>query len=415
MKCEIIVIGDELLIGQVTDTNSGYIARKLNPIGIEIMRTTVVRDREEEIISAVEESMQRAEAVIVTGGLGPTNDDITKKTLCKIFGGEMIFSQATQDNNDALFARLGKEMNSLTRSQAMVPDCCKVLPNVVGTAPGMIFKRDGKMLISLPGVPYEMQKLIEDSVLPMFERCATTDKIFHSTRIVTGFTESKLAIYLTEYEASLPSTIKLAYLPKPNLIRLRLTARGNDAEQLYCDMYEATLKLDKLLGDNIISYEDLTLEEILIKHLKDKNYTISTAESCTGGGIASKITSVAGASAVFMGGVVAYDNSVKVNQLTVEEEIINKYGVVSTQVVEQMAKGVVNKFKTDCAIATSGIAGPSGGSKQKPVGTIAIAVYCNGKVQSRLVTIPSANRMRNIERFIDLALYDMILNLRTIK
>ena len=164
MKCEIIVIGDELLIGQVTDTNSGYIARKLNPVGVEVMRTTVIRDREEEIISAVEESMQRADAVIVTGGLGPTNDDITKITLCKIFGGNMIFSQATQDNNDALFAKLGKEMNHLTRSQAMVPDCCKVLPNVVGTAPGMMFKREGKILISLPGVPYELQKLIDDSV-----------------------------------------------------------------------------------------------------------------------------------------------------------------------------------------------------------------------------------------------------------
>ena len=203
MKCEIIVIGDELLIGQVTDINSGYIARKLNPVGIEIMRTTAIRDRAEEIVAAVEESMSRAEAVIVTGGLGPTNDDITKITLCKIFGGKMVLSQATQDNNDALFAKHGKEMNSLTRSQAMVPDCCKVLPNIVGTAPGMIFKRDGKMLISLPGVPYEMQKLIDDSILPMFERCATSDKIFHSTRVVTGFTESKLAIYLTDYEASL--------------------------------------------------------------------------------------------------------------------------------------------------------------------------------------------------------------------
>lgn len=412
MKCEIIVIGDELLIGQVTDTNSGYIARKLNPVGVEIIRTTAVRDREDEITVAVEESMQRAEAVIITGGLGPTNDDITKKTLCKIFGGEMIFSKATQENNDALFARLGKEMNTLTRSQAMVPDCCKVLPNVVGTAPGMMFKRDSKMLISLPGVPYELQKLIDDSVLPIFERCVTTDKIFHSTRIVTGFTESKLAIYLAEYEASLPSTIKLAYLPKPNLIRLRLTARGNDSEQLYCDMYEATIKLDELLQDNIISYEDLTLEEILTKVLKDKSYTISTAESCTGGGISSKITSVAGASALFMGGVVAYDNSIKINILGVEENIINKYGVVSTQVVEQMAKGVADKFKTDCAIATSGIAGPSGGSKQKPVGTIAIAVYCKDKVRSRLVAIPATNRMRNVERFIDLALFDMILYLK---
>lgn len=408
MKCEIIVIGDELLIGQVTDTNSGYIARKLNPVGVEIMRTTAIRDRAEEIVSAVEESMSRAEAVIVTGGLGPTNDDITKTTLCKIFGGKMVFSQATQDNNDALFAKHGKEMNSLTRSQAMVPDCCKVLPNVVGTAPGMIFKRDGKMLISLPGVPYEMQKLIDDSILPMFERCATTDKIFHSTRVVTGFTESKLAIYLTDYEASLPSTIKLAYLPKPNVIRLRLTARGNNSETLYCDMYEATRKLDELLKDNIISYEDATLEEILLKELQERKCTISTAESCTGGGLASKITSISGASANFMGSVVAYDNSIKTGVLQVSEDTIKEHGVVSTQVVEQMAKGVAEKMKTDCAIATSGIAGPTGGSKQKPVGTIAIGLYCKGQTHSLLVTIPSASRARNVERFIDLALFNMI-------
>ena len=408
MKCEIIVIGDELLIGQVTDTNSGYIARRLNPVGVEIMRTTAIRDREEEIVVAVEESMNRAEAVIVTGGLGPTNDDITKTTLCKIFGGKMVFSQATQDSNDALFAKHGKEMNSLTRSQAMVPDCCKVLPNVVGTAPGMIFKREGKMLISLPGVPYEMQKLIDDSILPMFERCATNDQIFHSTRVVTGFTESKLAIYLTDYEASLPESIKLAYLPKPNVIRLRLTARGRDSEALYCDMYEATRKLDELLKTNIISYDDATLEEILLKELQERKYTISTAESCTGGGLASKITSISGASANFIGSVVAYDNSIKTNILGVSEEAIKENGVVSTQVVEQMAKGVAEKMNTDCAIATSGIAEPTGGSKQKPVGTIAIGLYCKGQIHSLLVTIPAASRARNVERFIDLALFNMI-------
>ncbi len=408
MKCEIIVIGDELLIGQVTDTNSGYIARKLNPVGVEVMRTTAIRDRAEEIVATVEESMSRADAVIVTGGLGPTNDDITKITLCKIFGGKMVFSQATQDNNDALFAKHGKEMNSLTRSQAMVPDCCKVLPNVVGTAPGMIFKRNGKMLISLPGVPYEMQKLIDDSILPLFERCATSDKIFHSTRVVTGFTESKLAIYLTDYEASLPSSIKLAYLPNPNVIRLRLTARGNNSETLYCDMYEATRKLDELLKDNIISYDDATLEEILLKELQERKYTISTAESCTGGGLASKITSISGASANFMGSVVAYDNSVKINILGVSDDAIKEHGVVSTQVVEQMAKGVAEKMNTDCAIATSGIAGPTGGSKQKPIGTIAIGLYCKGQTLSLLVTIPATSRARNVERFIDLALFNMI-------
>jgi nicotinamide-nucleotide amidase len=272
----------------------------------------------------------------------------------------------------------------------------------------MIFKRDGKMLISLPGVPYEMQKLIDDSILPMFERCATSDKIFHSTRVVTGFTESKLAIYLTDYEASLPTSIKLAYLPKPNVIRLRLTARGDNSETLYCDMYEATRKLDELLKENIISYEDATLEEILLKELQERKYTISTAESCTGGGLASKITSISGASANFMGSVVAYDNSIKIGVLQVSEDTIKEHGVVSTQVVEQMAKEVAEKMKTDCAIATSGIAGPTGGSKQKPIGTIAIGLYCKGQTHSLLVTIPSASRARNVERFIDLALFSMI-------
>jgi nicotinamide-nucleotide amidase len=253
-----------------------------------------------------------------------------------------------------------------------------------------------------------MQKLIDDSILPLFERCAISDKIFHSTRVVTGFTESKLAIFLTDYEASLPSSIKLAYLPKPNVIRLRLTARGSDSEALYCDMYEATRKLDELLKENIISYEDATLEEILLKELQERKYTISTAESCTGGGLASKITSISGASANFMGSVVAYDNSIKTGVLQVSEDTIKEYGVVSTQVVEQMAKGVAEKMKTDCAIATSGIAGPTGGSKQKPIGTIAIGLYCKGQTRSLLVTIPATSRARNVERFIDLALFNMI-------
>lgn len=411
MRCRIVVIGDELLIGQVTDTNSGYIARKLNPLGVEVVQTTIVKDRRDDIVRAVEEAIEASELVLITGGLGPTNDDITKHTLCEIFNGKMVLSESTRESNNRLFARTGKEMNHLTESQAFVPDCCEVLPNPVGTAPGMLFLRGEKVIISLPGVPYEMEKLITDHVVPIVKGIGTTEKIEHHTRLVYGFTESKLAIYLTDYEKALPETIKLAYLPKSNRIRLRLTANITD-EAVRNDMQKAVNQLDLLLKDNILSYSDLTLEEILLSQLSKNKFTISTAESCTGGGVASKITSVSGASANFMGSVVAYDNSVKINLLGVDEHTIAENGVVSKVVVEQMARGVARCMNTDCAIATSGIAGPSGGTPQKPVGTIAIGVYCKGECRSYLVTIPSASRKRNVERFVDLALYYMILLLR---
>lgn len=409
MNSEIIVIGDELLIGQVTDTNSGFIAHKLNEVGIDVCRVVTVRDREDEITAAVNESMARSGLVMVTGGLGPTNDDITKITLCRIFGGKMIFSPETQAANDRLFAMRGIQMNELTRSQSMLPDVCTVIPNKLGTAPAMLFRRDGKMLVSMPGVPFEMHDIIENRVIPIIkENFHNRGNVLHATRLVCGFTESRLAEYLSEYESSLPADIKLAYLPNMGIIRLRLTAHGDNRNTISAKLRRYISKLDTLLGDHLLVKGDMKPAEALGLLLKERGLTISTAESCTGGGVAAQITSVPGASDYFKGGIVAYHNSIKTEYLGVKENDIRAYGVVSNPVAEQMAYGASINFGTNCSIATSGIAGPGGGSKAKPVGTVAISVFCNGVHITQTLTFPPADRSKNVERFTATAITMMI-------
>ena len=375
MNVEIIVIGDELLIGQVTDTNSGWIARELNHIGWEVTEITTVRDRSREITDALNSSFGRVDVVLMTGGLGPTKDDITKQTLCDYFGGKLVFDESVFANVEAIFRRRKLTMNDSTRNQAYVPNVCTVIQNPVGTAPVMWFERNGKVLVSMPGVPTEMKTVMKEAIISRLrEYFQDHSSILHRTCLVKDFTESRLSETLSDFEAQLPACIKLAYLPTPGVIRLRLTARGDEESYLQKIIDDEFFKLRTILGSHLFCGSDTTLAGALGSILTERGETLATAESCTGGNIAHKITRVAGSSAYFKGSVVAYSNEVKARVLNVSSEILSGFGAVSRETVLQMVSGVQRLLSSDCAIATSGIAGPGGGSVEKPVGTVWIAV-----------------------------------------
>lgn len=375
MNVEIIVIGDELLIGQVTDTNSGWIARELNHIGWEVTEITTVRDRSREITDALNSSFGRVDVVLMTGGLGPTKDDITKQTLCDYFGGKLVFDESVFANVEAIFRRRKLTMNDSTRNQAYVPNMCTVIQNPVGTAPVMWFERNGKVLVSMPGVPTEMKTVMKEVVISRLrEYFQDHSSILHRTCLVKDFTESRLSETLSDFEAQLPACIKLAYLPTPGVIRLRLTARGDEESYLQKIIDDEFFKLRTILGSHLFCGSDTTLAGALGSILTERGETLATAESCTGGNIAHEITRVAGSSVYFKGSVVAYSNEVKTRVLNVSSEILSGFGAVSRETVLQMVSGVQRLLSSDCAIATSGIAGPGGGSVEKPVGTVWIAV-----------------------------------------
>ena len=375
MNVEIIVIGDELLIGQVTDTNSGWIARELNHIGWEVTEITTVRDRSREITDALNSSFGRVDVVLMTGGLGPTKDDITKQTLCDYFGGKLVFDESVFANVEAIFRRRKLTMNDSTRNQAYVPNVCTVIQNPVGTAPVMWFERNGKVLVSMPGVPTEMKTVMKEVVISRLrEYFRDHSSILHRTCLVKGFTESRLSETLSDFEAQLPACIKLAYLPTPGVIRLRLTARGDEESYLQKIIDDEFFKLRTILGSHLFCGSDTTLAGALGSILTERGETLATAESCTGGNIAHEITRVAGSSVYFKGSVVAYSNEVKIRVLNVSSETLSGFGAVSRETVLQMVSGVQRLLSSDCAIATSGIAGPGGGSVEKPVGTVWIAV-----------------------------------------
>ena len=375
MNVEIIVIGDELLIGQVTDTNSGWIARELNHVGWEVTEITTVRDREREITDALDSSFARVDVVLMTGGLGPTKDDITKQTLCRYFGGKLVFDESVYANVEAIFARRHLSMNASTHDQAYVPDVCTVIQNPVGTAPVMWFEREGKVLVSMPGVPSEMKTVMQETVINRLrQHFRDHSAILHRTCLVKDFTESRLSESLTDFEKQLPACIKLAYLPTPGVIRLRLTARGDDEVQLQPLIDGEFANLKSLLGEHLFCDVDATLAGALGRILARRGETLATAESCTGGNIAHEITRVAGSSVYFKGSVVAYSNEVKEHVLHVSSQTLEQCGAVSRETVLQMTAGVQRLLSTHCAIATSGIAGPGGGSAEKPVGTVWIAV-----------------------------------------
>lgn len=396
MEVSVIAIGDELLIGQVTDTNSGAIARELNPDGWSIKSIRTIADDTDEILKAVDAAMRETDVVLTTGGLGPTKDDITKPALTRYFGGEMVYDKEVERNVLEVVRKRGLKINSLTAAQAYVPSSCRVIQNKVGTAPIMWFEKDGKVLVSMPGVPFEMEEMLHSEVFPQLKRRFMKDEaVEHRTFIVEGYSESVLAGKLEEFESQIPEGIHLAYLPKPGIIRLRLTGISRDKEWLESQMGALTNNLESIIGDNIISEEDKMPAEILGDILRKRKLTVATAESCTGGNIAHEITTVAGCSDYYKGSVISYANSVKENQLGVSRDILESEGAVSEPVVRQMAEGVAALLQTDCAIATSGIAGPGGGTTEKPVGTVWMAATANGKTVTRVQHF-AGNRQRVI-------------------
>lgn len=375
MNATIITIGDEILIGQIVDTNSVSIAKHLNNIGIAIAKKLSIGDSREVIVKNLTEAMTATDIVIVTGGLGPTKDDITKHTLAEMFSSELEYNATEGEHIRTLLARRGIPFTELNRAQAMLPKCCTVLHNAHGTAPGMWFDTPrGGALISLPGVPFEMEHLMAEEVIPRLKERYTLQSIVHSTLITRGIPESLLAERIEGWEDALPEWLHLAYLPAPNVVRLRLSAYEVDksvAEREIALQFEA---LRALIGDNIVGFEGATVEQHIHRILTESGATLAIAESCTGGAIASKFTAMAGASAYLLGGVVAYSNDVKTNILGVDPVSLACFGAVSEVVALEMAEGVRRITGSDYAIATTGIAGPDGGSKHKPVGTVWMAI-----------------------------------------
>ena len=375
MNATIITIGDEILIGQIVDTNSVSIAKHLNNIGITIARKLSIGDRRDAIIESLTEAMTTTDIVIVTGGLGPTKDDITKHTLAQMFDSELEYNATEGDHIRTLLERRGIPFTELNRGQAMLPKCCTVLHNAHGTAPGMWFDTPrGGALISLPGVPFEMEHLMEDEVIPRLKERYSLSSIVHSTLITRGIPESLLAERIEGWEDALPEWLHLAYLPAPNVVRLRLSAYEVDKEQAEREIAHQFELLREIIGDNIVGFEGATLEQHVHRILTERGQTLAIAESCTGGAIASKFTAMAGASNYLLGGVVAYSNEVKESILGVDPVSIACFGAVSEVVALEMAEGVRRTTGADYAIATTGIAGPTGGSKHKPVGTVWMAI-----------------------------------------
>jgi nicotinamide-nucleotide amidase len=375
VKVEIITIGDEILIGQIVDTNSAWMAVELNKAGFEIAQITTVHDAKEQIIEALELALVRADIVLFTGGIGPTNDDITKQTLCSYFNTQLVFDESVLKNIEQLFSnRPHLTINELTRAQAMVPENCTVIQNLVGTAPVTWFDKDNKVIVSMPGVPYEMKNIMSTEIIPRLQNQFKTPTLLHNTVQVYGFGESALAIKIADWENELPENIKLAYLPNSGIVKLRLSGLSDNMLELEFSMNQQISKLHHILGDTIVASEDISMEELVAKLLISKNKTIATAESCTGGYIAHLFTSIPGSSAFFKGSVIAYSNEVKMNILKVSAADIESDGAVSQTVVEQMATNVRKLLKTDFGVATSGIAGPAGGTPDKPIGTVWISV-----------------------------------------
>lgn len=374
MKSTIITIGDEILIGQILDTNSRYISQALNRLGVVVAERTSIGDSAEQIEQTLTRALAATDIVIITGGLGPTKDDITKHTLARYFDSELIYNEAVGQFVEALLARRGITFNELNRGQAMVPKCCTVLHNAHGTAPGMWFERDGKVVVSLPGVPFEMEHLMEDSVLPMLRDRFELKAIVHRTMITSGIAESLLAEKIAQWEDNLPEVLHLAYLPAPNIVRLRLSAYEVDGSSVAKMIDEQFAKLYDIIPQAIVGFENATVEQLVHNKLIERGQTLSVAESCTGGNIAAKFTAMAGASAYFNAGVVSYSNEAKVDILGVNPEDIAAYGAVSEAVAIQMAEGVRRVGRSDYGISTTGVAGPSGGSAEKPVGTVWIGI-----------------------------------------
>ncbi|MCU0442070.1 MAG: competence/damage-inducible protein A [Bacteroidia bacterium] len=397
MKAEIITIGDEILIGQIIDTNSSWLGQELSKLGIAVVHRTSVSDNRKAIVDALNAAKQRADIIIMTGGLGPTKDDITKHTLAEYFGSELTLNQEVLDWVTKIFRMRKLPMIDTNRNQALVPSNCEVLFNKTGTAPGMWFDIDGKIFISMPGVPFEMKSIFETHCIPKLQKRFELPVIIHRTILTCNIGESFLAKKIEQLENDLPPHIKLAYLPSVGMVRLRFSGSHTHYATLKNEIDVIIEHLYEIVGEYIYGEENDTLEKNIGLLLKGKNKTVSTAESCTGGYIAHLITSVPGSSAYYHGSIICYANDVKINELGVSPEVLNTVGAVSEACVLQMAQGVRAKLKTDYAIATSGIAGPDGGTAEKPVGTVWIAVSGPSQTIAQQFNMGD-NRERTIQR-----------------
>ena len=403
MKTEIITIGDEILIGQIADTNAQFMSSELSVNGFDVRRITSVGDNEEDLAECLDEARQRADLVFITGGLGPTADDVTKRAITRYFNCQWEENQAMLERIRQFLAERGYKLTRRNREQAKTPKGSRIFINPIGTAPGIWITHANTHFVFMPGVPYEMRQLMEESIVPHFR--STFIKKYHQYKniITQGIPEAYLADKLKNWQESLPSTLTLAYLPSPGMIKLRMTGKGDDPERLQHTLEEKVEALKDIIPEYLVHVGDETLEEVIGQMLISRGHSVATAESCTGGNIAARIVSVAGSSRYFTGSVVAYNNDVKMQMLSVKEETLETFGAVSKEVVEEMAAGVMELYDTDYAVAVSGIAGPSGGTKEKPVGLTWIAAANRKKTTAHQYFFGS-NRGVNIEKSTNTAL-----------
>ena len=396
ISAELLTIGDEILYGQIVDTNSQWMSVELDKVGIKIIRKTSVGDQEDEILVAFAEAEKRADIVLITGGLGPTSDDLTKPLLAKYFNCELQIHEQALEEVTAFFKSRGRELTETNRQQAALPICCTKITNPIGTAPGMWFERNGKVFMSMPGVPHEMKKMMTDRVIPKLKEVFKTPTIYHKVIRTIGVGESFLADKISSWEKSLPPHIKLAYLPSLGEVKLRLTGFSDSAQQIEKEIDELAEKLKPLAGEYIYGYGDEPIEVAIGKMLRERKLTVSMAESCTGGYLTHLITRVPGCSDYFLGSMIPYAYEIKMRQLGVKPEVLEKYGAVSEPTIIEMANIVRAKFNTDIGVATSGIAGPGGATPEKPVGMVWIAYSDKHQTITKKLQI-SPDRMINIQ------------------
>ena len=397
MLAELITIGDEILIGQIVDTNSAWMAQKLNLAGIKVKQITSVSDEKQHILNALKEASQRADIILITGGLGPTNDDITKKTLAEYFNVGFRIDNDALENVKQIFSKYKSPMLESNIRQAEVLENCTTLLNVNGTAPGMWIESGGKIYVSMPGVPFEMMYLMEELVIPKIKESFKLESIVHHTILTAGIGESMLAEKISVVEESLPAHIGIAYLPKLGVVRLRLSGRGPEVQVLKKEIALYATRIVELIREFVVIEADVPLEKAILDMMESMNLTLSTAESCTGGYISHLLTQQAGSSKVFLGGAVSYSNDLKCTMLSVSEETLYEFGAVSEETVLEMANGANTNFKSDYAISVSGVAGPDGGTDEKPVGTVWVAIAGQKKTISKKFHFGN-KRVQNIER-----------------
>ena len=396
MKAIILSIGDELLNGQTVNTNASWMSIELNQLGIDVIRVVVLSDKKADIVDVLEYSLKHADIVLFTGGLGPTSDDITRNVLCEYFNSKLVFDERVFEYIEKLFIHRNRAITNETKDLARVPDNAVVLYNSMGTAPGMLFEQNGKIIISMPGVPYEMKAVMQGQVFPYFRKHLDLPVIIHRFYKTAAIGESLLSKELVVFEKELPDHISLAYLPSVGSVKLRLSARGKESAKLKADLQIQEEKIMSAIGKYVYGFDDETLSESIGKLLLKYNKQLVTAESCTGGYISHLVTKTAGSSAYYKGSIIAYSNAIKQSHLNVKKDTLENHGAVSEETVKEMIVGAVQKMDADVAVAVSGVAGPSGGSKEKPVGTVIIGVGTKDEQYIRRLTF-TKNRLKNIE------------------